>query len=66
MQVFIPKKKWSRWKGGVAAKPMDTRPIALKNTDCKSIHASINRSVSMVVSVGAVKVQRGFVAGRQL
>ena len=44
----------------------DTRPLSLKNSDDKMSTATVNDSVSNVISTGTHKSKNGFVKGRRL
>jgi len=46
--------------------PSETRPLALKNSDNKTICAVVNRSLKYVAAKFLNHVQRGFTYGRQL
>lgn len=50
--------------GQGARRPENTRPLALKNTDCKTASATINYPIRNIMRTWMVEQQRGFVATR--
>ena len=65
--AFLPKgEEAADTNTEVHRKATDTRPLSLKNIDCKLITSSINYNSKHILTQGISKVQRGFVAKRQL
>ena len=48
------------------ARPLELRPLTLKNEDNKAVAGVVNRSIVPVAAKHAAKIQRGFVKDRQL
>eukprot|EP00973_Karenia_brevis_P033285 4592569-Karenia_brevis.AAC.1 len=59
--VFVPKKEWEDFQGGVAIKACEGRGLSLKNTDCKIMAGATNHSCAPTISKHCVGAQRGFV-----
>ena len=47
-------------------RPLETRPLSLKQGDNKHAASTLNFCISPCVSEGAIETQRGFIHGRQL
>eukprot|EP00973_Karenia_brevis_P038916 5372698-Karenia_brevis.AAC.1 len=62
--VFVPKKEWEDFQGGVAIKACEGRGLSLKNTDCKIIAGATNHVCAPTISKHCVGAQRGFVQSR--
>ena len=62
--VFIPKGESDNDLELLARHPGETRPLGLKNSDNKTIAATINHSLKPLINDNACKLQRGFIAGR--
>ena len=64
--MFLPKGEQPGDVSLVSRTAKDTRPITLANTDCKFIAAAINSPMAEVAERVTLKVQRGFIKGRQM
>jgi len=66
--VFIPKAvaEVDQDEQAIIVRPLETRPLTLKNEDNKCVAGLVNWGISPTVRRCASKVQRGFVNGRQL
>ena len=66
--VFIPKASAGadENENAVTVRPLETRPLALKNEDNKAVAGVTNQAISPVVQACASKIQRGFVNDRVL
>jgi len=66
--IFIPKTTCEVNENDLScvARPLELRPLTLKNGDNKAIAGITNWAITPVVKTFASKIQRGFVKGRQL
>ena len=66
LTVFVPKGMEQDDETGIVRDPLDTRPLALNNSDNKAIGGVVNFLLKRTMARSACALQRGFIPGRQL
>ncbi len=64
LRVFAAKGSEDADALGAVRAPSSTQPLALKNTDNKTVAGVVNFLMKGPVAAGAAKCQRGFIVGR--